>query len=52
MPYLIKKIKNKNLYQVINKDTGAIKSKHTTLENAKKQIRLLNGIEHGFKPNK
>ena len=50
MPYLIKKIKNKNLYKVINKETGDIKSKHTTLENAKKQIRLLNGIKHGFKP--
>ena len=50
MPYLIKKIKNKNLYKVINKETGDIKSKHTTLENAKKQIKLLNGIKHGFKP--
>ena len=49
MPYQIKKIKNKNLYKVINTDTKQIKSKHTTLENAKNQIRLLNAIKHGFK---
>ena len=49
MPYQIKKIKNKNLYQVINTQTKKIKSKHTSLENAEKQIRLLNANKHGFK---
>ena len=29
-----------------------VKAKHTTKAKAMKQKRLLNAIEHGFKPNK
>ena len=46
MPYEIKKIRGKNLYTVRNKITGRYFSKHTTLERAKKQVRLLHMIEY------
>jgi len=46
MPYKIKKIRNKNVYQVVNIDTGAIKAKHTTKEKAEAMIRLLHYIDH------
>lgn len=48
MPYAIKKNKN-GTFRVMNKDTGAIKSKHTTKKRALAQIRLLYLIEN--KPN-
>ena len=31
---------------------GGVKAKSTTLEKAKAQERLLNAIDHGFKPTK
>jgi hypothetical protein len=45
MPYAIRKIKNKDRYRVINKDTGQVKAKTTTLTKAKKQVRLLYMID-------
>lgn len=42
MPYQIRKLPNKNLYRVSNKETGKVYSYGTTLENAKKQVRFLN----------
>ena len=47
MPVKIKKNKNGG-YQVST--PGGIKGKNMTLENAKSQERLLNAVEHGFKP--
>jgi len=44
MPYIIRKIRNKDLYKVINKITGEIHSNGSTLVNAKKQIRLLENL--------
>jgi len=41
MPYKMIKIRNKDLYKVINTETGEVHSKGSTKENAKKQIRLL-----------
>ena len=41
MPYLIRKLPNKNLYRVRLKDTGQILSYGTTYENAMKQIKFL-----------
>lgn len=41
----IRKLRNKDLYQVKNIKTGQIHSKHTSLENAKKQVRLLYRID-------
>ena len=40
MPHEIIKL-GKKYVQVKNKDTGAIKAKKTTIEKAKKQIKLL-----------
>ena len=44
MPYVMRKIKNKDLYRVYNNDTKHVYSLHTTKEKAKAQIRLLNQI--------
>lgn len=54
MPYAYRKIRGKNAYKVFNKVSGVIHSNSTSLENAKKQIRLLNAIENNpnFKPKK
>lgn len=41
MPFVLRKIKNKELYSVKNKDTGVVYSYGTTLDKAKKQIRLM-----------
>lgn len=49
MPY--RKIKLADgTYKVIS--PNGVHSKHTTLSNANKQIRLLQGVEHGWKPTK
>ena len=48
MPYIIKK--KQNCYSVVNKDTGKIYSFCSTKENAQKQKKLLNAIDHGFVP--
>ena len=45
MPYKIRKLPKK-LYQVINTDTGEIKSKHTSLEHAEKQVKFLYAIKN------
>lgn len=46
MPFVIRKLPNKNLYSVKNKLTGAIHSKGTTHENALAQVRLLHMLEN------
>ena len=45
MPYDIRKLPNQELYRVYNKQTKAVHSYATTLENAKKQLGLLYMIE-------
>lgn len=45
MPYGIRKLPNKNLYRVYNRETDEIYAKATKRGNAEKQIRLLNMIE-------
>ena len=45
MVYKIRKLRNKDLYQVKNAETNQIHSKHATLSNAKKQVRILNRID-------
>lgn len=47
MPVTTKKV-GKNKVQV--RTPGGIKSKGSTPENAAKQKRLLNAVEHGWKP--
>ncbi len=51
MPYEIKYL-GKDRYQVINKHSGKILSKSTTLEKAKKQVKLLHWIDRLKKANK
>ena len=46
----VKITKTKKGYQVST--PGGVKSKGTTKKNALAQERLLNAIEHGFKPTK
>jgi len=46
----IKKGKNKGKVRVST--PGGVKAKAATPENAKKQQRLLNAVEHGWKPTK
>jgi hypothetical protein len=46
MPFGIRKLPNKDLYKVFNKDTKEVYSKGSTLENAKKQVRLLYSLEN------
>jgi hypothetical protein len=48
MPYHLTKHCNGS-YSVKNVETGRVLSKHTTLEKAKAQIRLLEGIDHDMK---
>ena len=50
MPYSLRKVPRKRCYQVYNRKTKRIFSKCTTLSRAKKQMRLLNAIDHGFVP--
>lgn len=37
-------------FSVQNAETGKVLSKKTTMKNAVAQIRLLQALEHGFKP--
>jgi hypothetical protein len=46
MPYLLRKVKGKNLYSVKNAITGKVHSKGTTKPKAEAQVRLLNMMEH------
>jgi hypothetical protein len=49
MPYT--KITHKDgTCSVKNTETGDVKASHTTCANATKQLRLLRGVEHGWKP--
>ena len=46
MPYKIQKVRLKNCWKVVNANTGVVHTKCGTLENAKKQVRLLNLLDH------
>ena len=52
MPYSLRKLPNKNCYRVFNSKTKRVHSKCTSLAKAKRQIRLLQAIDHGFKKKK
>ena len=45
MPYKAIKIRNKDLYKVVNSKTGKVHSEATTKDKAKAQVRLLETIE-------
>lgn len=48
MPYAIRKRDTK--FVVINTETHKVKGTHTSRPKAERQIALLRGIEHGWKP--
>jgi hypothetical protein len=48
LPYSVRK--RDGAYQVVDRETGKVYSRHTTKENAERQRRLLEGIRHGWKP--
>jgi hypothetical protein len=50
MPYTIHRRSGK--YVVLNKRTGRVMGRHKTRAEAQKQLNLLRGIEHGWKPSK
>jgi hypothetical protein len=49
MPYKIKR-NNDGTYQVMNAITGKVHAKSASKEDAEKQVRLMKGIDHGWKP--
>lgn len=49
MPYKVKPTDGK--FQVVNTETGAVKAKATSKTKAEKQVRLLRGVEAGWKPS-
>jgi len=46
MPYTVRRLPHKNLYKVYNTNTKAVHSYGTTLDKAKKQVRLLYMIDN------
>lgn len=50
MGYVKQKLPRKNAYRVKNAKTGVVHAKATTKKKAESQIKLLNAIDHGFKP--
>jgi len=48
LPYTIKE--TDGAYQVVDRETGKVFSRHTTKEKAERQRRLLEGVRHGWKP--
>lgn len=52
MPYVIRKLRGKNCYSVKKRKGTKHRtlSRCTTLKKAKAQVRLLNAIDHGYRP--
>jgi len=50
-PYILRKIRNQQLFSVKNAQTGQVHSQHSTKTNALNQIKLLNAIDHGLIPS-
>jgi hypothetical protein len=49
MPYKMER-NSDGSYRVINADTGDVKAAHTSKRDAIRQIRLLHGVDHGWRP--
>jgi len=49
VPYEIRR--KDGAYEVVNAATGAVHARHTSREKAEWQIRLLRGVERGWKPS-
>lgn len=51
MPYSIRKLPKKNLYRVKSLKSGRVMSKGTTLDKARKQVRLMYALNNpSFRP--
>lgn len=50
MPYTVRDAPDGEGFEVVNSDTGEVKAKHSTKADAERQVRLLEGIEHGMVP--
>lgn len=50
MPYEV--ARKGDHYVVRNRVTGKVYARHASKENAQKQLRLLEGIEHGWRPTR
>jgi hypothetical protein len=50
MPYAIQH-DDKGSYRVVNTKSGKVHGSHMTKGNAENQLKLLNAIEHGYKPH-
>ena len=48
LPYSVRR--RDGTYQVVDRETGKVYSRHTTKENAERQRRLLEGIMREWKP--
>jgi hypothetical protein len=48
MPYVVRKRGTR--YAVVNKATGKTKGTHASKAAAQRQVNLLRGVEHGWKP--
>jgi phage gp16-like protein len=48
LPYSVRK--TNGAYQVVDRETGKVYSRHTTKDKAERQRRLLEGVRHGWKP--
>jgi len=46
MPYEVKGPNSDGKYEVVNTQTGDVKAKHSTKEDAEGQVRLLHMLEH------
>jgi hypothetical protein len=46
MPYIVRKVRDKNLYSVKNKENGKVHSYGTTKEKALSQVRLLERFDN------
>jgi hypothetical protein len=51
MPYQVQKVEGEEAWEVVNKDSGDVKAKHASKEDAEKQVKLLEGLEHGWEPS-
>lgn len=46
MPYQVRKVNNKECYQVKNKETGEVTAKCTTRKKAEAQVRILHSFDN------
>lgn len=50
MPYGVRKSKKETGWQVYNRNSGKVLSRHGTRNKAVRQARMLEGVRHGWNP--